>query len=260
MKLKNDFLGIAFHLLKDFRQFFYNSMMSKSFTTGLEPEEVIMRKTAMENIASSAQNKVFYITKNVQDHAKLIKFDKINLSWFKKIKTKHVTYILNKNEFFRFWVNEGDAIHVMYGTVDDKYPGVTLGDTYGDDIPTHLKTLKDLPIAKWDVFVIRLKDSINGYMPEIPCQNPEDKKLFVQLLLFIELSTVTIKMLAPNQKIIVPVHEKSQNNRVKNESGTGVIYVDTTWNKTLIVSGEFDVRGHIRIQPYGPQRSDYKPV
>lgn len=259
MKLQKDFTAILFHSSQRLQKFFIDAMMTENILAQLSSEDVIMRRDAMENIANSYNNKIYYITNKVQEHAKLIKFDKIDLGWFRNLKTKHATYILNKKEFFRFWINEEKSLHIGYFRVDDSYGDVTLETITNGQIPPSMKGLEKFPMIAWDVFVIRLKDYPNGYMPIIPGQDIDKQKFFVQLLMFIELSGVIIHQIAPNQKInLNPGGGRNFDNKIKNESGTNVTLVDTSWNKTLIVAGEFAVSGHLRIQPCGHKRQDYK--
>jgi len=267
MKLNRNFAAIAFHQSKPFQKIFQETMMDKKVVDAIkkqfsENENVVEeREFVMKKIATTIpSSKLYYISKNVQDHADLIKFDRIKLSWFNNIKEQHSTYIVGKHEFFRFWVNEGKTIHIGHFFVDEDCP-FTLKDFFAkqgvSQIPNDYKDFFDLPVMKWEVFVIRLENYPDGYMPVNPLEDNNNKEFFTKLLLFIELSEIEVVEVKPNQKIkINPVAGRNFDNKLKNESGIPVTLVSTNWNKIIIVGqNEFTVSGHFRFQPYGPSRS-----
>ena len=252
MKLKDNFLAIKFHQNKDFQKYFIDGLMTDEwreviYKSGYNEMDWHYRGEAMREMASSKEQKLYYISTKVQEHAKFVKFDKIELSWFKNIGTKHATYILNKNEFYRFWINGDKSIHISYFKSSE--PIITLGEAFL--VPPGLESLSDIPICKWDAFVIRYDEFKDGFMPMIPGIEKNVQENFVKLLLFIEMATISYKMILPNQKIkIQDLIGGRTENKIINESGVNVVYVDTSWNKTLYVNGIFAVNGHIRIQPY----------
>lgn len=264
MKLQNEFLGIAFHRIIEFQKLFIDSMTNLEVLAGVRKSfpnyDMNERLEAMKQIASSADNKIYYISRKVQEHASLVKYEKINLNWFKKLKGGNFTYIINKNEFYRFWINEGKSIHIGHFYPEPNYAG-TIKDNMGAAMPKDWKSMENLPVSKWDVFPIRfnMDEHPNGYMPIDPSQNNLPKEFFVKLLLFMELSKVEEHFIKPNQKInISPTPGRNFDNKIKNESGVNVTFVNTSWNKIIIVNGEFKVGGHWRVQPCGPKRADYK--
>lgn len=264
MKLQNNYAAVAFHQSKDFQQYFVESMMEKKLIEDIRlkysEESVIERKNAMEQIASSNKNRLFYISKKVQEHADLIKFEKINLGWLRNLNEQHGTYILSKNEFYKFWVNKGTSVHITHFYPDLTYSG-TIKEILGNKIPKKFMSISNLPVMKWDTFVVRLKEYPNGHMPVDPESNNTAKEFFVKLLMFIELSEIVYHEIKPNQKVNVsPTPGRNFDNKIKNETGVDVTFVTTGWNKILVVNGEFTVSGHLRIQPYGPMRSDYKLI
>ena len=48
--------------------------------------------------------------------------------------------------------------------------------------------------------------------------------------------------------------------KVINSLQQNVIIVNSRWNTTIISSGKFGVRGHFRLQPCGPGRSEYTTI
>lgn len=263
MKLQNNFAGIAFNQIKQFRDSFVESMMSPEFVEIVRShygeESVHERRRAMESVARPS-DKIYYISRKVQEHADLIRFDKINLGWFRNVKAQYGTYILNKNEFYKFWVNESNAIHIVHFFNDPDYVG-TIDELTNGNPPTNLRELRHLPVMKWNSFVIRLKDYPNGFMPADPNADNTPQEFFVKLMMFMELSEVVFHNIKHNQKINVsPTSGRNFDNKIKNESGVNVTFVTTNWNKILVVNGEFSVSGHLRIQPHGPKRSEYKLI
>ena len=264
MKLQNSYTAISFQLLKDFQRYFVESMLDlktlEYIRKNYSDKGAIERQNVMEKLANPYGNKLFYLSKKVQEHAELIKFEKINLGWLRNLKQQHGTYILSKNEFYRFWINEGNSIHIAHFYPDLNFSG-SMAEIMGSNLPDNFKSMSHLPVLKWDTFVIRLKDYPNGFMPVDPESNNEAKEYFVKLLMFIELSEVVYHYIKPNQKVNVsPTPGRNFDNKIKNEAGVDVTFVTTNWNKVLVVNGEFTVSGHLRIQPYGHNRSDYKLI
>jgi hypothetical protein len=80
-------------------------------------------------------------------------------------------------------------------------------------------------------------------------------KTFIQTLIFLEFSeleTVTVK---PNGKI-----KTVGEGKILNGTNYNIVIVDSTWNKKIIVAGEFSVSGHLRFQPYGANRQRRKLI
>jgi len=263
MKLQNNYVGIAFNQIKQFQDTFVDAMMSSE---AIEPirahhseSAIAERHNAMRAIARPS-DKIYYISKKVQEHADLIKFEKINLGWFRNVSAQYGTYILSKNEFYKFWVNEGVSIHIAHFYPDVNYTG-TMNEITGGNLPLKMSDMGHLPVMKWDVFVIRLKDYQDGYMPVDPNDNNAPKEFFVKLMMFLELSEVVFYNIEHNQKAnISSTPGRNFDNKIKNESGVNVTFVTTNWNKILVVNGEFSVTGHLRIQPCGHKRSEYKLI
>ena len=170
------------------------------------------------------------------------------------------TYILNRHEFFRFKVVEKKEIYILHF-----YKDPHLSDEEFDFYRNMNFPLAEFNGYKFDTFKIYIDEEKypDGFMPENELwgQNPINKQRFVKLLLFVELSEPTIEIVKDNQKVkLDDSWEKSMDGKVKNESGVNVILVNTMWNKVIINDSGFSVKGHIRIQPYGPGRTLYKPI
>lgn len=266
MKLNKNFIGINYFKTPDVQQAVIDSLMDRR---RLQPileianwteEDLDIREKRLKELHVNLKHKIFYITKKVQEHSELIKFDKVNLGWFRNIKGQSSTYILNRHEFYRFKINEKKEIYILHFYKDPELSDEEFNKMRSYDIPN-----ADFYGFKFDTFIIYLDEERypDGFMPEneIWGQNPINKQKFVKLLLFIELSEPVIEIVNDNQKIKLNSDwEKSMDGKVKNESGVNVILVNTMWNKVLINDSGFSVKGHIRIQPYGPGRTLYKPI
>lgn len=255
MKLNEKFLGILYYLKADLRKSALDVLMSDKNLSPLKKVGLIdeislkVRRDKMNLLNNNQNHKILYISQKVQSHSELIKFDKINLGWFRKLKNQSSTYILSRDEFYRFYVEEGREMYIFhfYKNLNPKLNN----ETYQDYL--------------FDTFAIYFDENKfpDGYMPEnkILNQNPENKKRFTKLLLFIELSEPEILEIKNNNKIKLGDNwEKQMDKKVLNESGVDVILVNTLWNKIIIRNGSFKVTGHIRMQPYGTNRELYKPI
>lgn len=67
--------------------------------------------------------------------------------------------------------------------------------------------------------------------------------------LFINFAEVETKVMKPNTQIW---DEKMVNAIYNNKTYSDITVLDSTWYTNLISSGAFKVRGHFRLQPYGP--------
>ena len=225
-----------------------------------DEQDIITRERSLKEIHENTNHKFYYITKKVQEHSELIKYEKVNLGWFRQIKNQMSTYILNRHEFFRFKVVEKKEIYILHFYKDPQLSDEEFDFYRNMNIP-----YAEFNGYKFDTFKIYIDEEKypDGFMPENELwnQNPINKQRFVKLLLFIELTEPTIEIVRDNQKIKLDSSwEKSMDGKVKNESGVNVILVNTMWNKVIINDSGFSVKGHIRIQPYGPGRTLYKPI
>lgn len=266
MKLNKNFIGINYFLNKKVRDAITETLMDETI---LKPilelgqwgeKEMKIRKISLDLLNSNTNHKLFYITQKVQSHSDLIKFEKINLGWFRKVKHQSSTYILSRTEFYRFYVDEGNCIYVMHF-----YREPEISDEQFKEIKKTNRPLAEFFGYKYETFVIRFNQDEypDGFMPEneIWNQNFEHKKRFVKLLLFIDLSEPEIIELPPSNKIKLSSNwEKTMDGKVLNDIQVNVTLVNTFWNKIVINNNSFSVDGHIRIQPYGPGRSLYKPI
>lgn len=67
--------------------------------------------------------------------------------------------------------------------------------------------------------------------------------------LFINFAEVETKVMKPNTQIW---DERMVNAIYNNKTRQNITVIDSTWYTNLVSSGAFKVRGHFRLQPYGP--------
>ena len=266
MKLNRKFIGINYFLTPAVHKVVIDNLMDPKL---LEPflqlanwnqADLDIRLNRLETLHKNDNHRLFFITKTVQSHSDLIKFDRIKLSWFRNVKSQSSTYIISKNEFFRFVVNKGKEIYVLHFYRDPNIPDETIDRLVESGYP-HAEFYG----YKFDTFIIYIDEEKypDGFMPDntIWGQDPVNRERFLRLMLFIELSDPEVYIIKDNGKLKLANGDKSADEaKVKNESGVDVTLVNTLWNKIVINETGFSVKGHIRIQPYGPGREWYKPI
>jgi hypothetical protein len=183
-------------------------------------------------VNTTKKHKLYYITKKVLDESDMINFEKINLKWFSKLDDQESTYIVNKDDFYKFIVEKGKRINILHYRIDD----TPQGKTYW-----------------YDAYSILLND---GELATLPSQKQEYATRFVKLLLYIELGEITYNIVKARTGKVK--FGSKGDDKLKNETGVDVILVNSNWNRITIVVGGFSVRGHLRIQPCGVGRKDYK--
>lgn len=68
--------------------------------------------------------------------------------------------------------------------------------------------------------------------------------------LFINFAQIETKVMKPNTQIW---DERMVNAIYNNKTRSDITVIDSTWYTNLVSSGAFKVRGHFRLQPYGPE-------
>lgn len=248
MKLTNEYLGILWETKPDLKKFYLeqqsNEATFKKLNAGLPSfllafQFMDRKAMAKDMCVATPKRNIFYITKRVQDNANLIKIDKIDLDWFKQLKSDNGIYIINKDEFLKYRIYEGSRINIVHFYREH----ITIID-------------KRFVQTKYDSYAIDLEDKEYKHLPG---QKIENIHKFVKLLLFIELAEITYEIVLPNRKLKVDLGDKADKGFF-NGVGIDVTVVNTTWNKAVIVAGEFSVRGHLRVQPWGEGRKNYKLI
>jgi hypothetical protein len=76
---------------------------------------------------------------------------------------------------------------------------------------------------------------------------------FLVVVTYLELTDVTLDILIGGASF-----GTNKQGKVKNDTRSKFILVNTNWNTTIIRLDEFSVRGHFRLQPYGKGRKLFK--
>jgi len=113
--------------------------------------------------------------------------------------------------------------------------------------------LADLELMCWDnidnsPLVTRYKED------DAPLSRAMFRK-FVQLLLFVELSDLTVEILKPNEKT-----RTRKTGKYVNRSNTDITIVDSKWNVISVRTEGFKVRTHPRMQPCGENNQERKLI
>ena len=80
--------------------------------------------------------------------------------------------------------------------------------------------------------------------------------MIMQLLSFVELSDIEVTLLNPMKNN----GRHKRDGKITNNSPKTVYVVDSSWNKIVMRTDGFAVRGHFRLQPCGPGRMDRKLI
>lgn len=71
--------------------------------------------------------------------------------------------------------------------------------------------------------------------------------------LFINFAEIETKVMTPNTQIWED--DRRLNALYNNKTNKDITVIDSTWYTNLVSSGAFKVRGHFRLQPFGPDRA-----
>jgi hypothetical protein len=181
--------------------------------------------TVEDMFKSDHLTKYFLICASVYQAAELIKIgENFTGRTFKDIKPGHYVYLMGKHQMIRFMVAERGIKGIYY---DDKANIV----------------------FEWGV-----EKETGEYF-----HNSADISQFsqiMQLLTFIELGDIEVTLIHPRQK---QKAERKEDN-MYNATNNTVFVVDSTWNKILVRTDGFAVRGHFRLQPCGDGMRDRKLI
>jgi len=79
---------------------------------------------------------------------------------------------------------------------------------------------------------------------------------FLRSVTYLELTNIKLSIIEGGKKS----GDIMKGNRIKNETKTSVIQVNTNWNTRLIRTNSTTVRGHWRLQPYGKGMCKYRYI
>ncbi len=171
-------------------------------------------------ILSNSNSEIFLITESVYTPAGRVKIgENFTCTLMQNIRQGMYTYLLGKNEMIAFVHNENIIKGLFYNDLEN------IAFEFGYD------TKND-----------------NYYYPKE--YNKQFTKI-TQLITFIELGDIEIKILPPGRNNNKPKNE----GKVHNSSNFTVYVVDSSWNQLIVRTEGFAVLGHFRLQPYGPSHS-----
>lgn len=178
-------------------------------------------------------SKNYAVTNSVLDLLDLLKIEKYDWGAFKKIKEGRYTFILPGNKLLRMFVQE-ETIWFLHLQQE--------------------KTTTNIAPLNWVMFYFNRETGE-------PCSHyssadvQELEPFVYRLLCFMFLTENDEIELKPGQKT-----GTKKSGKVINTLQQNITIVNSRWNTTVIMRGEFGVRGHFRMQPYGPGRSEVKPI
>lgn len=185
----------------------------------------IFSDNALTDILQNQNDDFFLICNSVYKASELIRIgENFSARALKNIKRKRCTYLLGKNEMMMFMVCE-KAIRGYY---------------FNDLIHDAFEFGLNLETGEF-------------YAPE-DCQ--EKFSTLMQLMVFIELGDIEVVQLDSLRNN----GGKKGKDKIVNNSRNKIFVVDSSWNKLIIRTDGFAVRGHFRLQPCGPNHIDRKLI
>lgn len=167
----------------------------------------------------------YLIMASVDKCAEMIRIkENFSCAMFNKIREGEHVYLLGKDEFFRF-VKFNGAIRGSYWNKVNR--------------------------AAFEIGILLAEDKYY-----FPSEYANEFHRIIRLMTFVELGDVEVVYL-----------EKGRNNgktikdgKITNTSDFNVYVVDSSWNKLIIRTEGFAVRGHFRLQPCGHNMSERKLI
>jgi hypothetical protein len=168
----------------------------------------------------------YLITQGVDKPSQMIRVgENFSATALQNLKPGNYSYLMGKHEMFRFMVDH-PYIRGMY--------------------------FNDLSKKTFEFYF----DTNNG---EHYLTNPEMNKDFTritQLILFVELGDIEVCMIEGGKNNGKP----KKDGKIHNGSNKTVYVVDSSWNKLIIRTDGFAVRGHFKLQPCGVGSRDRKLI
>jgi len=173
----------------------------------------------------SEDQRYFLICDSVYEAAELIKIGEgFTSRTLKDINIGHYTYLMGKHRAIKFVVVVGAII----GIYIDEESEVVLD--FGLDIETGEYYVNG---RQYDLF-----------------------SMIMQILTFVELGDIEITEIAAGRNN----GKTKKDGKITNTHNYTVYVVDSSWNKLIIRTDGFAVRGHFRLQPYGINMADRKLI
>lgn len=169
--------------------------------------------------------KYFLICESVYKAAELIRIgENFTARTVKDIKFGNYTYLMGKHQMVRFICGIGGIKGIYYNNM------TCVAFEFGLDI-----------------------DTGEYYAPK---DYQKEFSMIMQIMAFVELGDIEVIELAGGRN-----NGKSKNDgKITNTSNNTVFVVDSSWNKLIIRTDGFAVRGHFRLQPCGMDMADRKLI
>lgn len=188
--------------------------------------------------------------------------NEIRLTFEKQSKFYGTKIYLLSNKFEECFLKATPKLLEIEGFFDISNESGTFIMPSGDTICYNIVSPEEMTVF---VFISKLNHLIhfteqrNGFLKSFhdPAQNCQVETFIIvtkALLNFIKYADTQIKILPPKKKIDL------FHCLYKNDTNSKIQILDSTWFTTLIQSNEFNVRGHFRLQPYGPQKMHRKLI
>jgi hypothetical protein len=274
-------LGLAFdkYMADEIFNMHYDKYISQE-------QDFVIKTIASEQVKdlfNNENNKNYIFRQTALDIASKIKLDKgkfEDLSFITdKLPAKKCTYLMGRDKFYR-WFRWGEGTDIMvicvkFSEIENKeeadqvkgfFKGMTQNkiskliedfkssgkmSQYEYEVVMSALTEKDFSQHIGNGIFYYMWGIKNGRLHFPPDERNQDfydeMMLFTKLLIFTELSDIETIDLSPKQS-----SGTKKQGKILNESNKNVRVIDSSWNKILVKGQSFNVRGHVRLQPYGP--------
>jgi hypothetical protein len=185
----------------------------------------------------SVNCKRYIITKTATDVIERIKIDKIDMNMFYKIPVNQVWEFMVSPEKIYRTVYDGKLLRGMFISMTKEDSGMMYlkYDSFGFEINQSTGEL-----ARETENVEHLRDIVDEW---------------IKILVFIQFSEPVLNILKSGAK-----HGNNRQNKIKNETPSDYIIVNSKWNTISMRSEGFLVRAHFRLQAYGSGMKERKLI
>lgn len=207
--------------------------------------------------------KTYLLRDEAKALASKIPLDKFDVKVLRQIDNKHGLFLMGKDLAFNYYKHNGSMQVQIYknGSEDGEDHAYMITayidiDTGEIEIPDFASDAQEEEVRMNENFTKETK--VERRITDKTLDNAftsKDFNMFIQMLLFVELSELRIDILKPNEKV-----GKTKSNKVINRSKSDIIVVTHKWNVLSIRTESFLVSGHWRIQPYGKNREKKKLI
>jgi hypothetical protein len=168
--------------------------------------------------------------------------EKFDIKFLRNLPMKKATFLLGGERAFRYYRTQDNVYAVFFG----------LNKGY-----LSWRFLR-IDLVNGDILIPKLgagNSDEAGFVPETNALQENEFQLFVKLLLFVELSELSVEVLTPNKKI-----GTRREGKFFNQSHSNITLVDSKWNVISVRTEGFTVSGHWRMQPHGADRTQRRLI